>query len=92
MRIIGEIPHLRLKITVFQMNEKLSIKLEDGLLEQIYKFRKGEGIELLEDAKRFCTPTFLQSVESIFRAMNENRFKNLTPSASASDNEFDQII
>lgn len=37
MRIIGEIPHPDLKITLFHWNNKYLIKLETPLLEQTFK-------------------------------------------------------
>ncbi|MBR9921723.1 MAG: hypothetical protein GYB31_12865 [Bacteroidetes bacterium] len=93
MRILGEIDHPRLKITVFKMDDKLSLKLEDGLFEQTYKFRKGEeGASNMQDMQRFCNPGFLRSAEAIFRAMRENRFERGLPKTDASANEFDEII
>ena len=39
MRIIDEFNADDVKVTVFKMNDKISIKFEYNLLEQIYKFR-----------------------------------------------------
>ena len=44
MRIIGYIPHPVVKITVFQLNMKYSIKLELGFLEQTYKVRESDMV------------------------------------------------
>lgn len=91
MRIIGEIPHPRLKITVFQMDQRLSLKLENGSLEQTYKFRRGEAIENFEDVKRFCTDKFVASVELIFKKMEDVQ-KQHGSAIRADENEFDEII
>lgn len=40
MRIVGDIPHPRMKITVFNYQDKYSIKFERDLIEQIIKFRE----------------------------------------------------
>jgi hypothetical protein len=37
MRVIGEIPHPRCKITIFAWNNRYLIKFESGLLEQTFK-------------------------------------------------------
>ncbi|MBK7870450.1 MAG: hypothetical protein IPJ74_07085 [Saprospiraceae bacterium] len=52
MRIIGYIEHPVLKITVFKMDNKISIKFESGLYEQTYKFRSGDTISNLGDVKK----------------------------------------
>jgi len=52
MRIIGEIDHPTLKITVFKNGNRFSIKFEDGGVEQTYKFDDGQNVESLGDVKR----------------------------------------
>ena len=37
MRVVGEIPNSKCKITVFAWNNRYLIKLEQGLLEQTFK-------------------------------------------------------
>ena len=80
MRIIGNILHKNIRITVFGMNDKYVIKLEAGFMEQTYKINQNEisgmdGIrELLDDA-------FMEKITHRFNEMftefNEaiNRFK-----------------
>ena len=72
MRVIGEIKHPKYKITVFQMNERLSVKLEDKVFEQIYKFRDGAGVRSVADVERLLTKRFLTQVSEIFATMGEN--------------------
>ena len=40
MRVIGEIPHPEIKITLFHWNNRYLIKLEAGLLEQTFKIHE----------------------------------------------------
>ncbi len=61
MRIIDEIPHSEMKITIFQMNQKYIIKFEKGPLEQVYKFSELDIVDLstLKAAilEQLCTST-----------------------------------
>ncbi|MEE1885544.1 hypothetical protein [Pedobacter flavus] len=58
MRIIAELPHPDCKITIFNMNQKYIVKLEQGPLEQSYKISEldlaGGGVndvfEIIDDA------------------------------------------
>ena len=69
MRIIGEIDNAKYKISVFKSGEKTIIQIEDGLNEQLYKFRDGQCVFDLDSAKEFVTEQFLNGVESIFDDM-----------------------
>jgi hypothetical protein len=69
MRIIGEFDAGQIKVTVFKMNERISLKMETGLMEQTYKFRDGSGIENFADAQRFCSHEFIHKVNDIFTTM-----------------------
>ncbi len=69
MRIIGYIEHPSMKITVFKMDTRLSIKFETGNYEQTYKYRMGDLIQSLEDIKRLVDAPFLASVLQEFERM-----------------------
>jgi hypothetical protein len=69
MRIIGEIKHDRLKISVFVSGGKTIIQFEDGLLEQLYKFRDGSVVTNLEEAQKFVNEEFLNVVINRFEDM-----------------------
>ena len=58
MRIAGYIDHPRLKITIFQQENRYSLKLETALHEQTYKLRKGGAIETTEDVRRLVDQEF----------------------------------
>lgn len=56
MRIVGNIPHPEMRITVFHMNDKYIVKLEAGPMEQVFKFSQEyhpgfEAIQKLIDAE-----------------------------------------
>lgn len=92
MRILGAIAHPEWKITVFKMDNRLSLKLENGLYEQTYKFRTGDGMESLEDVQRIVDPAFLQAAGRQFAAMHQAHLGALSRSSEASSDEFDEII
>ena len=62
MRILGEIPHGFMKITVFTMNDKVSIKFEHDLMEHIIKFRKDGMVNDFETAQQFVNNNILEGV------------------------------
>ncbi len=91
MRIIGEFDIDQIKVTIFKMNEKVSVKFEYNLLEQTYKFRDGSGINTLDDVKIFCaTPTIIK-VKKIFEEMGNTRSESIQ-SMDPVYKEFDIII
>ncbi len=47
MRVIAQIPHPQIGITVFHMNDKYIVKLEAGPMEQVFKIHQTEvaGVE-----------------------------------------------
>lgn len=93
MRIAGYIDHPHLKITVFTMDTRLSVKFEIDQLEQTYKFPKQAGLERLSDMQALVDDTFLKSVERRFQRMQKDLLsamqRHLPPSDAA---EFDEII
>lgn len=93
MRIIGELPHPTMKITVFKMGDKLSIKFEKHLLEQIYKFREGSSsLETFEDVVKAFSDATLSRVESILDNMDTIRFDCLQSMNPAVEDDFPDII
>ena len=93
MRIIGYLEHPVLKITVFKMDDRVSVKFESGLYEQTYKFRSGEGVESLEDVKNLVDEPFLQGVLQQLKEMHETRIQGLARLQPGSGTEiFEEII
>jgi hypothetical protein len=82
MRIVGTIPHPLMKITVFAMNMKYSVKLEMGLMEQTFKIRESDYISGLEDISRLLDDQFIDDCLEHFTAMHksmEAAFNRLPP-------------
>ncbi len=72
MRIVGEIPHPRLKITLMQHGRYL-LKLEDREVEVVYRFRDGEGVASLADVQRILDLGLLQEAEAQLQEMVVSR-------------------
>ncbi len=93
MRIIGYIEHPSLKITVFKMDNRLSVKFETGLYEQTYKFRTGPGMETMEDVKEKVDEALLQEVEVLFVQMHQIKNQAMMRHLEVKEeDEFDEII
>ena len=91
MRVVGHIPHPRLKITLFRMDNKWAIKLEDGLLEQTYKFREQEGLTSVDDVKALVDAGFLARVEHLLAEMQALR-DSLQPPGPSGPESFPEIL
>jgi len=89
MRVTDEWTHRDMRIQVFLMNGRYSLKVEKNLLEQTYKFRDGQ-IENLPQLKSLLTDDFYTSCSNLFIHMDLNRMK-LFP-LNNSDENFVEII
>jgi len=92
MRIIGNIDHPELKITIFKNDNRISVKLESGLYEQTYKFRDGEGIENAEDVEKLLDAPFLDRVQEMLRNMHQLKVNALSSQSADSPESFEEII
>ena len=93
MRIVGEIEHPRLKITVFKNDGKFSLKFENGLLEQTYKFRDDERLATVADVKKLVDASFLEKIEDILRGMYAAKTETMQRHlAQPEENEFEVIV
>ncbi len=93
MRIIGEFDNGETKITVFVMNEKVSIKFERDRLEIIHKFRDGAGVQNESDAREYCDDVLMSEVEKCFDLMSTARMGSLVRKSRAEkENEWDEIV
>ena len=68
MRIIANIPHPKLTISIFSMNDKYQIKFEAGPMEQIYKIAHNEA-DGVEGIKKMVDDAFLEQVLQRFNDM-----------------------
>lgn len=71
MRIVAEIPHPQLKITVFSWNGKYLIKLEIDRYEQTYKIDEGD-VDSLQQVKDMITDEFIENCMQRFLKMRED--------------------
>jgi hypothetical protein len=92
MRIVGEIPHPVLKITVFKNDGKFSIKFESGLLEQIYKFREDERLQTFEDIQKLADEAFVEKSATLLSGMYDARNEAFDRNFKAEEEEFDLIL
>ncbi len=93
MRIIGYIEHPEWKITLFKMDDKFSIKFENNLFEQTFKFRASDQLSDESALRELVDPSFLAGVNAQFQAMLQLRNRSLQRlSDSNSEDEFPEII
>lgn len=93
MRIIGEIPHPQLKISIFKMGDRLSVKFENALFEQTYKFGTDDRLNNAETIQKFIDPAFIDRVLLQFQDMNKTRLEAFARQFPADEAEtFETII
>lgn len=71
MRVVTEIPHPEVKITIFSWNGKYLLKLERGALEQTYKVSEMD-IMSDADAQKLLDETFLSNALQRFSEMGKD--------------------
>ncbi len=93
MRILGSLDQPGLKITVFQMDNRISLKIENELYEQGFKFQTGGNIDGLESIKKLLDAPFLEKVRANFQAMHQARLAAAERAfPPVADDFFDEII
>ncbi len=93
MRIIGYIDHPTLKITIFELGNRMAVKFETGLYEQTYKFRKSSAIQQADDIRRIVSPSFIDQVDNLFTRMDLVKQDAMQEGIAENDaDEFDKII
>ena len=68
MRVIGNIPHPKISITILSMNDKYQIRFEAGQMEQIFKIPHSE-VAGVEGIQKLVDEEFLQKVMDRFNEM-----------------------
>ncbi len=68
MRIIATIPHPKLTISIFSMNDKYQVKFEAGPMEQIFKLSH-QDVNGIEGIKQFVDEGFLNEILARFNEM-----------------------
>ncbi|MBP6827357.1 MAG: hypothetical protein KA165_12415 [Saprospiraceae bacterium] len=93
MRIIGHIEHPDIKITVFKMDNRVSVKFENTLYEQTFKLGMDERTASMEAIQKLIDARFTDQVSDIFRQMHQTRiagFKRAFPAGE--DTGLEEII
>ncbi len=89
MRIVGEIKHPRMKITIFRWNEKLSVKFEKNSLESIFKFSTEECSNVEDLKSKFS----IEAIQQVERNLDSNvEIKNQCFHQEDKPEQFDEII
>jgi hypothetical protein len=68
MRVVGEIPHPELKITIFHWNNRYLIKLEAGLFEQTFKIPEYD-VASEDELKKIVSDNFVKAAIARFNDM-----------------------
>lgn len=68
MRVIATIPHPKLTISIFSMNDKYQVKFEAGPMEQTFKFSHSE-VNGVDGIKEMIDEAFLEKVLARFNEM-----------------------
>lgn len=92
MRIIGNIDHPSLKITVFKMDNKLSVKFETGLYEQTFKFRESDELSDFTSMQQLVDKKMIEEVLENFAKMNRSKNEALGRFLPKEMAEFEEII
>ncbi len=93
MRVIGQINHPVLKITVFKMDNRLSVKFENALYEQTYKFGLDGRVDTLAAVEQLVDAAFIDGVQQQMQAMHHNRLTALAKHFPiAEEQPFEEII
>lgn len=72
MRVIGYLQRPGLKVTVFKMDTRISIKFENGYFEQTYKFRITEYLSSVAAIDELVDEAFLRTVQERFATMQHD--------------------
>lgn len=89
MRIIGQLSHPTIKITLFTHNEKLSVKFEKHQAEIILKFKEDQQ-QVLQNLHEALAQTQFQKIETQLNELLAMR-ATLEPPVSQ-DDEFLEIM
>lgn len=79
MRLVANIPHPKLKISIMSYMDKWLIEIEGGAYKQTFKVSH-EGVPALEDVKKLITEELLNGCMERFNGMHldfKNAYENL---------------
>lgn len=91
MRIIGDIDDTNMKITILEMNHRVSLKFEFDLMEQTYKLNEGFEGNVVEILTERLTSNVRKAILDKFMEMRSVRHM-ISEIQPEDDEEFPQII
>lgn len=68
MRVIGTIPHPKITISIFSMNDKYQVQFLAGPMEQTFKIAHNE-VNGVDGIKKMVDATFIEKVLERFNEM-----------------------
>jgi hypothetical protein len=77
MRIIGQIEHPEFKISIFRMDNRTSVKIENEGYEQIYKLGDDARFQNPENVRKLLDAGLLDHAARIFRDMHQQKLAAL---------------
>ena len=92
MRIVGDIAHSEIKITIFKNDGLFSVKCESGLIEQIFKFRDNEHLQSEKDVKKMFDTAFIKKIEENLKNLQEERDTAYIRNFKLADEGFPELI
>ena len=93
MRLIDQISHPRLKISIFKNDERFIAKIEHGAVAQIFKFDERHQVTSPDDLKKLLNASFLEEVENGLLVMKKTLSTAVTNNApTLKEDEFEEII
>ncbi len=81
-----------MKITVFKMDNKLSVKFETGLYEQTFKFRESNELNGLESIQKLVDEQFIAEVVENFAKLHRTKNEALGRFLPKPEEGFEEII
>lgn len=72
MRTLAELPHPDCKITIFSMNQKFIIKIEQGTLEQTFKISELDVTDGVNGVFQIIDDEFIENTLNQFKQMMSN--------------------
>ncbi|MDX1912779.1 MAG: hypothetical protein SFV22_14910 [Saprospiraceae bacterium] len=93
MRIIGTIEHPQLKISVFRMDNRSTVKFENTRYEQTFKLGDDERFATVEGVQRWADAHLIQTVLEGFQIMHRAHLEAQARNFPATNEEiFEEII
>lgn len=93
MRIIGEIPHPYLKITIFKTGDRVSVKFENAGYEQAFKLGSDERFQEVKAVESMLDSAFMAGVLKGFEQMHQLKMAAVHRAFPAEDtHEFETIL